>query len=848
MGSLSEPLPSKTAGRPPVGQRIPISFSQASLTSELAGEPVPNAALMEFDGYWSAAALPGGAWGTEWASAAPDPTNSTAAAGSMAAAMLDSSASFLPTTSADDTGLFGSTEQLGDSGGYTSDPGTEAFNEFLGYLHPGSDIDGPSRPPSSASSFGSWDWASGASESSWMDPADWPGADASVPRAASSDSSLSEALPVWHWNMESSSALTDVSRAPSSLSFASESHVNLGPPFSASFMNAGMESATLAHQLTSDLTSLPQGLGAHLTDLEVAAALGPAATAEDGIRDARWVKSSTVGLEPDVSSRVVRFPTDKPCYYTTKGKVYAIEKVASVPSCFPTPSIRTLYVVDYRGTEGLSEKTTVDAIWKDREVHSYGGSSGARDVPDAFLPGELFGKPGIKVGCRRIDAPCKGANGCEALGEQFLKGGRRMLDPNERNQLVDEETRLPEMQDTTSVGQVLAFVTALEPASTIAILGTTPALHHPALVSRDTRSRIAQEVKRELLGLMGNVNQQLSSYLDQQRLLDLEEKFVQSYYELDGKQIIIGLRSALLQFIHRARTLDCDTTFKPLASPNMNIFEINVWLPGINRMATLGRAWMEIHTRHAFRHLWQELQRVVLRLTGKALTFRGLHGRGLLGLNSDMEAAPLLGFGDAFLATVDATIGAGIAGSDDVLSRVLRICHTHLQRYEELDVREAAEIKQAYELAVLVNPRNELADRFGSMIRRHTAAREKGKRAAEADDEVQALQQEQRELKEAQTRVKEKIAKKKAEVKSNSSGKVGRPRRAPRASGIAALSRATSLDAADGAPMPSDSPAPSPPAVAAAGPSRPLKRKAPDGDGIQKSSRGRVIKRRERRD
>ncbi|KAJ7854828.1 hypothetical protein B0H14DRAFT_2579662 [Mycena olivaceomarginata] len=78
------------------------------------------------------------------------------------------------------------------------------------------------------------------------------------------------------------------------------------------------------------------------------------------------------------------------------------------------------------------------------------------------------------------------------------------------------------------------------------------------------------------------------------------------------------------------------TTFKPVAA------------------ITLARVWMEAHDRATFKQVWEELQRLVKLITARPIGFKAIHKNGtLLGLNADMEAAPVLGFGDAFLPTID---------------------------------------------------------------------------------------------------------------------------------------------------------------------------------------------------
>ncbi|KAJ7712821.1 hypothetical protein B0H16DRAFT_1811871 [Mycena metata] len=80
--------------------------------------------------------------------------------------------------------------------------------------------------------------------------------------------------------------------------------------------------------------------------------------------------------------------------------------------------------------------------------------------------------------------------------------------------------------------------------------------------------------------------------------------------------------SKLLCSIHDLRTLDCDTTFKPVAG-KMQIFEINGWLVAINESVTVMRVWMEVHDRATYKTVWEEIQRLVLKLTKKQLKFKG---------------------------------------------------------------------------------------------------------------------------------------------------------------------------------------------------------------------------------
>ncbi|KAJ6611331.1 hypothetical protein B0H10DRAFT_2192985 [Mycena sp. CBHHK59/15] len=214
--------------------------------------------------------------------------------------------------------------------------------------------------------------------------------------------------------------------------------------------------------------------------------------------------------------------------------------------------------------------------------------------------------------------------------------------------------------------------------------GKTPGLFHPGLLSRDAKTRLIQQVKDELnsLSSTGANTWQLATYIADQEVLSDEKRYLHSSLSRDGKRIIFGAHHKLLNSIHNLHTLNYNTTFKPVVG-DMNIFEINGWLVGINESVTVMRVWMEIHDRAAFKAVWEEVQRLVLKLTRKRLKFKGLHKGGkILGLNSDMEAAPLLGFADAFVATIDLEDVRSVVGTDaqKLLPFVLRVCYSHYNR------------------------------------------------------------------------------------------------------------------------------------------------------------------------
>ncbi|KAJ6517934.1 hypothetical protein C8R47DRAFT_1312518 [Mycena vitilis] len=546
----------------------------------------------------------------------------------------------------------------------------------------------------------------------------------------------------------------------------------------------------------------------------------------------QWKPSDVKWLDPGVSSEVVEFPNG--VYLTGRTKIYALHRVKGCPSQFPFPPKRAAYLVDFTGIPDLDPAVTVDDTIRGQDAHSWTGGTGARNKPDALIPGSFFGlTDAVTISVRRADPYCGGVSGCESLDSVFLNQERRELDPEPGRKLAAAVLRTREMQDDTDVGRTLAFhhslqnwhckgihadgarcggsialrklntpihrkehillcsermkpltvgsshsqalihdnisedlfvkvmngeriieeddvegtcsrvvsgrtgqkgkhqcpfnhhknglpyvaqivpitcrakmniycpweslhpelarmalvvpkpdsghthpppppdkvtpsvaqrykqcvrkiglgatVARVENAQSTKDLldGKTPSIFHLALTSRTAKTRLIQEVKAELNASSStttNARQQVAAYLADQEALSDEERYLQSSQSRDGTRIIFGANHKLLSYIHNLRTLDCDTTFKPVVG-NMQIFEINGWLVAINESVTVMRVWMEIHDRDAYKAVWQEVQRLVLKHTRKKLKFIGLHKGGkILGLNADMEAAPLLGF------------------------------------------------------------------------------------------------------------------------------------------------------------------------------------------------------------
>ncbi|KAJ7697071.1 hypothetical protein B0H16DRAFT_1484868, partial [Mycena metata] len=207
-------------------------------------------------------------------------------------------------------------------------------------------------------------------------------------------------------------------------------------------------------------------------------------------------------------------------------------------------------------------------------------------------------------------------------------------------------------------------------ASTKLIFGTaTPGEYNSSLLNTALKNRLLREVRT------------LASYVAQQQAIsDPDKRYLHSIMWRDGKRIIFGARAALLRRIHQLRALDVDTTYKPVKG-KLQVFVISGWLASQNRALTVMRVWMEVHDEPSFKLAWTEIFRLVLLLTGQPLRFKRVHRGGkILGLLSDMEAAPLLGFASALWEEMTLEYRVKIGDVESVLLFVLRICGVHFNR------------------------------------------------------------------------------------------------------------------------------------------------------------------------
>jgi hypothetical protein len=194
----------------------------------------------------------------------------------------------------------------------------------------------------------------------------------------------------------------------------------------------------------------------------------------------------------------------------------------------------------------------------------------------------------------------------------------------------------------------------------------------------------------------------------EQYMADLEKPLADRYIQRivtteSGGILIYTFEQRLAVLIHQAPSLLVDTTFKRAAG-DLNEWEISIWYPNVNRCTssfdsclssiqlimiffytavTIGRVYTNHANRAHYKLLFDELQKVIVAVTGRSLRFRQFsQGGTLLALNVDMEAAQVLGAGDSFLPTNEPEY-SGIETRDSavLMTYVTRVCYTHVKRF-----------------------------------------------------------------------------------------------------------------------------------------------------------------------
>jgi hypothetical protein len=74
---------------------------------------------------------------------------------------------------------------------------------------------------------------------------------------------------------------------------------------------------------------------------------------------------------------------------------------------------------------------------------------------------------------------------------------------------------------------------------------------------------------------------EVETYIAEQKARPDEDRYIH-VSERERRTAIFGIKHGIVNYIHEVRTLDCDTTFMPVAGKS-NLYEIDGWMSGINK-------------------------------------------------------------------------------------------------------------------------------------------------------------------------------------------------------------------------------------------------------------------------
>ncbi|KAJ7821042.1 hypothetical protein B0H13DRAFT_1520259, partial [Mycena leptocephala] len=203
------------------------------------------------------------------------------------------------------------------------------------------------------------------------------------------------------------------------------------------------------------------------------------------------------------------------------------------------------------------------------------------------------------------------------------------------------------------------------PSTQVLLGGKTPGEVGAALQDQRVKQKLVHEVKMD----------EYPAGLDaagQWRVFHFKSSFTFVIF-FSGGMVILTCLAALMKLLDDTgvTSFETDTTFKRVAG-EMNEWEVVLFLKSLQRGDT-----------EFFERLYDEFQAVKLQITGKPVAFkRFVEGGNLIALNSDMEAAQVLGAAKSFLKSNNPEY-SGISNDTPpqrVAPEFVKLCTTHGKR------------------------------------------------------------------------------------------------------------------------------------------------------------------------
>ncbi|KAK7023570.1 hypothetical protein VNI00_016656 [Paramarasmius palmivorus] len=231
-------------------------------------------------------------------------------------------------------------------------------------------------------------------------------------------------------------------------------------------------------------------------------------------------------------------------------------------------------------------------------------------------------------------------------------------------------------------GVLGATVQKVDNASSTSILldGKMPAEFSPALQNKRAKREIIRKEKLNVhsqgLGIPGVVDLQVR---DQNK--PVEERYVHRVSLDDsGGVLIFTCYTRLLKLIHEVTSFEGDTAFKRLR--DLNEWEMVIYYKKLTRAVTIMRVYLNRASTEHFTLMFDGVRNLVLNLTGRPMAFKRFQKDGnLLCMNTDMEAAQVLGAGASFLKTNDPSYsGITTVDASIFVQYFVKLCLVHVKR------------------------------------------------------------------------------------------------------------------------------------------------------------------------
>ncbi|KAJ7731028.1 hypothetical protein B0H16DRAFT_1427586 [Mycena metata] len=222
------------------------------------------------------------------------------------------------------------------------------------------------------------------------------------------------------------------------------------------------------------------------------------------------------------------------------------------------------------------------------------------------------------------------------------------------------------------------------PSTHLLLGGKTPAEFAPALQDKRVKRRLVHDVKMEQYPAGLDVAGAFKLFYDDMKK-PIEERYIHRLVTVpDGGTMIITCLAALMGLLDDTgvTSFETDTTFKRIAG-EMNEWEVVIFFKALQRAVTIARGYVNGASAKFYERLFDEFQAVKLEITGKPIAFkRFVEGGNLIAMNSDMEAAQVLGGARSLFKSNNPEYSnlSNDTPAEEVAPEMIKLCTTHGKR------------------------------------------------------------------------------------------------------------------------------------------------------------------------